>query len=178
MMEKGKFKEFVGNFGEGIKENRKPLLYIGGALAVCIVGYTIVKGVKNGFSGFFNAGDKVKGDSKFETQPVDTAKATISEPQAKAYANQIYSAMKNAGTQENVIKAIMNGINGEDFKMIYNAFGVRSYYNYGAPSITAYIFGYDDIDMISWFKKEVDSITDPVTYSLIKKRATESGFIF
>lgn len=178
-MKKIDFSKIISNSGTFLKENKKPLLYIGGAAIVVVAGYAIVSGIKGGIDGFFGSGKDVKGATDFQDLPVDTTKATITTILANTYANQLYNAMKSSnGTDTGKIKAIMNAINGEDYKMIYNAFKTKSYYLFGDPTFTAYLFGYSDLDLNEWFKKEVNQYLDFITYSLIKKRSTEAGIAF
>ena len=54
--------------------------------------------------------DKSKGETPFEEAEVDDTKTTISNSLANTYANQLYSAMKNSGTNEDMIYAIFKKI--------------------------------------------------------------------
>lgn len=163
----------TGNF---ISENKKPLLYIGGALAIVIVGYAIVSKLKGGIGNFLK--DTSKGQSTFIPIAIDPLKSTISDAIANTYANQLHNAMKDYGTDEETIYPILGKLeNKEDFKKVYNAFGKRSYYLYGEPTISSYAFGYSDLDLVEWLKAELN-ISNPLTYLQAKKVVTNAGFAF
>lgn len=173
-----KFSEGLSKVGATIKDNQKPLLYIGGAIAVVAIGVVVVRGISGGVSGILKPFKNVKGSSGFNEEPVDLSKATITEAQAKTYANQLFNAMKNSGTNVGAIKAIIQAVNAEDYKMIYNAFGLKSYYNFGEPTLLSILTGWDDIDLNEWFKRELNKTFDSSTYALIEKRNKEAGLIF
>ncbi len=177
-MTKESFSKGLDAVGEAVVTHKKALMYIGGAIAVVTIAVTVVKGVKGGIGDFFNPGKKVKGATSFTDQPVDHSKVTISPEQASMYANQLYNAMKNAGTDKNTIKSIFKGLPAENYKMIYNAFKTRSYYVFGSPTISSWIFGYDDLDLNEWLKKEISSSTDYTTYNLLEKVINSAGMAF
>lgn len=166
----------ISKAGEYIAKNKKPLIYIGGAIAIVVIGYAIVSRLKGGIGGFLK--DNSKGLTDFAPIEVDNAKSTISETLASTYANQLWNAMKNAGTDTDMISSVLNKLqNKEDFKKVYNSFGRRSYYVTGEPTISAYLFGYDDLDLVEWFNKEV-GYSNILTYNLIKKTVNNAGFAF
>jgi hypothetical protein len=164
----------ISKAGEYIAKNKKPLLYVGGAIAIVVIGYAIVSKLKGGIGGLF--ADNSKGITNFNPIEVDFTKSTISDTLASTYANQLWNAMKNTGTDSGMISTILNKLqNKEDFKKVYNAFGRRSYYVTGEPTISAYLFGYDDLDLVEWFNKEV-GYSNIITYNLIKKTVNNAGF--
>ena len=80
--------------------------------------------------------------------------ATLTEAQAKSIANQLYNAMKDAGTDEDTIMRIMGNYNGTDLAMINTAFDLREYWTHGAKKW--YNFGDGDkLPLIDWFRKEL-----------------------
>lgn len=167
----------TGNF---IATNKKPLIYIGGAVVLVVLGYAVVSRTKKGITGLFS--NKSKGETPFEEIEVDTTQTTITDSQAKIFANQLYGAMKNAGTKENTIYEIFKKIeNKNDFKKVYNAFGRKSYVGAiwgGSPTaIDSWLGNYDDFDLIEWLNEEVGYSNYP-TYSLVKKVVTNAGFVF
>lgn len=166
----------ISKAGEYIAKNKKPLLYIGGAIAIVVIGYAIVSRLKGGIGGFLTDGSK--GISDFTPIELDVKKSTISDTLASTYANQLWNAMKNTGTDTDMISNILNKLqNKDDFKKVYNSFGRRSYYVSGEPTISAYLFGYDDLDLVEWFNKEV-GYSNILTYNLIKKTVNNAGFAF
>lgn len=177
MNSKFDFGEKLAKIGEFVNENKKPLLYLGGAVVVVVIGYAVVSKVSGGVSNLFK--DKSIGASKFKPIKYDKSKSTISEEVADTYANQLYNAMKSTyGTDVDPIKAIMNKLQRkEDFIAVYNAFGVKSYGGLGSPTIINYITGFDDLDLIEWLKKEVGK-WNFLVQSLIKKTVENAGFAY
>lgn len=166
--------------GEYIQANKKPLLYIGGAIAIVIVGYAIVSKLKGGISGLFT--DKSSSATPFKPLFFDDKKSTISNELANSYANQFYNSMKNIGTNEDTIYSVLQKLQKkEDFIKVYNAFGLKSYTGSligGSPTYPERWLGsYDDYDLIEWFRAEL-SIKNYPTYSLAKKTVNNAGFAF
>jgi len=174
-------KDTVSKIGSFIEQNKKPLMYIGGAIAVVVIGYAIVSRVNKGVSSFLT--DKSKGASDFVKIPIDESKATISNEVANTYANQLYGAMSNVGVDSNLIYSILNKLQvKEDFLKVYNAFGKKSYVGVilgGSPSAADRAIGnYDDLDLVEWLHTEVWFIAHPSTYSLAKKTIANAGLTF
>jgi hypothetical protein len=160
-------KKFISKAGDFIATNKKPLLYVGGAILIVAIGYTIVKKFQGGFGSFLK--DKSVGAKEFTPVKVDATKSTISNEEANNFANQLFNAMDNYGTNEDVIYDILNKLQKkDDFRKVYNAFGRKSYYIDGSPTISAYIFGYNNLDLIEWFNEEV-GWSNPLTKNLINK---------
>ena len=174
------FKESIAKTGVFLVNNKKPLLYVGGAVVVVVLGYAIVSRTKKGIDSIFT--DKSKGETPFEEAEVDDTKTTISNSLANTYANQLYSAMKNSGTNEDMIYAIFKKIEKkDDFRKVYNAYGRRSYVGKlvgGSPTaLDKWLGNYDDFDLIEWLNEEVGYSNYP-TYTLIKKVVTNAGYVF
>lgn len=174
------FKESIAKTGVFLVNNKKPLLYVGGAVVLVVLGYAIVSRTKKGIDSIFT--DKSKGETPFEEAEVDDTKTTISNSLANTYANQLYSAMKNSGTNEDMIYAIFKKIEKkDDFRKVYNAFGRRSYVGKlvgGSPTaLDKWLGNYDDFDLIEWLNEEVGYSNYP-TYTLIKKVVTNAGYVF
>ena len=166
--------------GAFIQNNKKPLLYVGGAIAIVVIGLAVVKRVKGLVSG-----QNVVGGSYHE-QAVDKTKTKISQATAQNYAEQLFKAFNYYwGTDLATIKTIFGKINSEDFKMIYNAFGERTYssINGGTPSQSiigldnATIFGKNpDLDLLGWLQAEL-GIADFVTKNKVRPIVEGAGFI-
>jgi hypothetical protein len=174
------FKNTLSKTGTFIGNNRKPLLYVGGAIAIVVVGLAVVNRLKNLVSG-----QKVVGGNYHEQQ-VDTTKTKISQVTAQNYAEQLFKAFNYYwGTDLATIKSIFGKINSEDFKMIYNAFGQRTYssINGGTPSQSPIgldnpiIFGKNpDLDLVGWLQAEL-GIADFVTKNKVKPIVEGAGFV-
>lgn len=172
--------EKLSKTGTFLANNKKPLLYVGGAVVLVVLGYTIVSRTRKGITNIFT--DKSKGETPFSEAEVDVTQTTISDSMANTYANQLYSAMKNAGTNEDLIYPIFKKIEKkDDFRKVYNAFGRRSYVGAlvgGSPTaLDKWLGNYDDFDLIEWLNEEVGYSNYP-TYSLVKKVVTNAGFVF
>jgi len=159
--------KFISKAGDFIANNKKPLIYIGGAIAIVAIGYAIIRKLQGGIGSFLT--DKSVGAKEFVPVQVDIAKSTISDAIANNYANQLFNAMDGFGTNTDAIYDILNKLQQkEDFRKVYNSFGRKSYYIDGSPTVSAYIFGYNNLDLIEWLDKEV-GWSNPLTYNLIKK---------
>lgn len=167
----------TSNTGDFIANNKKPLLYIGGAIAIVVIGYAIVKRLKKGISG-----DSLSG-GKFIEQDIDKSKTTISEQTAKNYAENLFEAFNYTwGTDKSVISSIFSKIQPEDFKMLYNYFGKRSYsdLNGGSPSENVFApdtwIGSSKLDLIQWINKEL-GFGDSTLREKIRKVVEPAGFV-
>lgn len=169
-------KNYIGEAGTFIQENKKPLIYVGGAIAIVVIGYAIVKRTTSGIGGLFS--DKSIGESEFKALEVDSSKVTISDSVANTYSNQLYNAMKDFATDEDAIYAVLQKLQKkDDFLKVYNTYGKKSYYIDGEPTISAWLFGYKDLDLVEWFRKELGYSNLP-TYNLAKKTVTNAGLAF
>jgi len=169
-----KFGKGLAKTGDYISTNKKPLLYIGGAIAVVVVGYAIVKRLKGEV-----AGKKPK-VGNFITQGVDVTKTSITQEMAKNYAESLYGAFNYYwGTDKAIIRNVFENINSEDFKMIFNYYGVRSRDLDGkAPTGLWKLFGqYEDLNLVEWLSKELD-VLDFLLKNKIRPIVNGAGFAF
>ena len=96
----------LSGVGTYIGNNKKPLLYVGGAIALVVIGYAVVKRVKGAVSGKNIVG------GKFNNQDVDETKTTISDSTAKNYAENLFEAFNFFwGTDKTTIDTIFSKIN-------------------------------------------------------------------
>ncbi|UOB18587.1 hypothetical protein [Abyssalbus ytuae] len=181
-------KEVAKKTGEYASKNPKTTLYIVGGTITIIALYGLFKGLKK-------TGDTLSGENIDENieidAPVNNSKTTISKQQAKQYASQLLIAFNwtvpvfnYQGTDTNVIKEIFKKINPEDFKLIYNEFGLKHYNGFGSPpeNIAGGIQDLTGIakkrDLVYWLKSELNSILDATTYKLVKNIVEQAGFVF
>jgi hypothetical protein len=167
----------LSSTGTYVANNKKPLLYVGGAIAIVVIGYAVVKRIKGGI-----AGEKIIG-GKFVDQEVDLNKTSINLTTAKNYAENLFEAFNYTwGTDKSTINSIFSKINSEDFKMIYNAFGKRSYssLNGGSPSGKWWspdtLVGSVKLDLIQWINNELEW-GDSALREKIRKVVEPAGFI-
>jgi hypothetical protein len=159
--------------GDFIGNNKKPLLYIGGAIAVVVIGYAVVKRLKGGISG-----QAIKG-GKFIVQDIDETKTTISDTQAKNYAENLFQAFNYTfGTDKGIIDNVFSRLNPEDFKKVYNAYGKRSYSGLtgGTPSPLTYLWNTENLDLIAWLNAEL-GLGDGALKTKIRKVVEPAGFV-
>jgi hypothetical protein len=175
-------KNYIGEAGNFIKENKKPLLYIGGAIIIVVVASAIVKKFTFKLDNVFT--DKSKNATPFQNIEVDNTQSTISDTVASNYANQLWSAMNRPGADFWTINPILRKIQKkDDFRKVYNAFGKRSYAGLlffgGAPSGLDKLFNnYDDLDLLEWFHKEVNIVLANDTYKLIMSATKNAGLAY
>lgn len=80
--------------------------------------------------------------------------ATITNEQAKAYAQRLFLAMEDYGTDEDSIDEVYYLLvdNPYNIRMVYNAFGLKDYGVFGSPS---WISSGTPTDLKGWFKNEL-----------------------
>jgi hypothetical protein len=176
-MDANKFGIGVSKAGTFVQNNKKPLLYVGGAIAIIVIGLAVVNRIKKAI-----AGQNIVG-GQYHEQAVDTAKTKISQTTAQNYAENLFDAFNYYwGTDLATIKSIFSKINSEDFKMIYNAFGKRSYsgLNGGTPSGKIYgldtYIGFSDLDLVGWLNAEL-GLADFMTKNKVRPIVQGAGFI-
>ena len=164
----------TSNTGEFIANNKKPLLYIGGAIAVVVIGFAIVRRIKGKIEGR----DISKG--KFVEQDIDLTKTTISVQTAKNYAEILFEAFNyDWGTDKSQVESVFSRIKPEDFKLIYNAYGKRDYGTLTGLSPTwAERAGglYRSLDLVQWINEELE-IGDSALREKIRKVVEQAGFV-
>jgi hypothetical protein len=164
----------TSNTGEFIANNKKPLLYIGGAIAVTILAVAVVRRLKGKIEGR----DISKG--KFVEQDIDLTKTTISVQTAKNYAEILFEAFNyDWGTDKSQISNVFSKIKPEDFKLIYNAYGKRDYGTLTglSPTWGERVAGlYRSLDLIQWINEELE-IGDSALREKIRKIVEPAGFI-
>jgi hypothetical protein len=169
--------KFIAKTGEFIVSNKKPLLYIGGAIGIVVIGYAVVSRLNKGIGTFFS--DKSTGATIFTPIKIDVSKATISDELANTYANQLFNAMANSGTNNTLIGSIFEKIGKkEDFLKVYNAFGRKSYVGSlvgGSPNRLDKMLGnYDELDLVEWLDNEIGN-SNPMLWATIKKTVNNAG---
>lgn len=169
-------KNYIGQAGNFIQENKKPLMYVGGAIVIVVIGYSIVKRTQSGISGLFKS--KAIGASNFKPLEVDVTKVTISDALANTYSNQLFNSMKDNGTDEDTIFSVLQKLQKkDDFLKVYNTFGKKSYYIDGEPTLSSWLFGYRDLDLVEWLRNEL-GYSNLLTYNLAKKTVKNAGLAF
>ena len=166
----------LSSTGTFIAENKKPLLYVGGAIAIVVVGWALTRRLKKAVSG---AGKNII-EGNYVQQNVDFSKTTITKQVAKNYAEALYSAFTYYwGTDKTILRNVFDKITPEDFKLIFNEFGVRSR---GAidgkePTGIERLLGlYKNLDLMGWLNAELD-VLDWNTKAKVRAVIEPAGFI-
>lgn len=165
----------IAKLGDYIGQNKKPLLYVGGAIAITAVGVAIVKKVKRNLTG----ADIIEGN--YVVQDVDFSKTTITPQTAKNYAESLYRAFTYYwGTDKGVVSSVFEKINPEDYKLIHNQFGVRSRGMIDGKEPTAFekwLGFYKNLNLTDWINAELDYVGDRTLRNKIRSIAEPAGFI-
>lgn len=173
-MSKFNINQATSKTGEFIATNKKPLLYIGGAIAVTILAVAVVRRLKGKIEGK----DISKG--KFVEQDIDLTKTTISVQTAKNYAEILFEAFNyDWGTDKSQVESVFSKIKPEDFKLVYNAYGKRDYGTLTGLSPTwAERAGglYRSLDLVQWINEELE-IGDSALREKIRKVVEPAGFV-
>ncbi|MFL0077020.1 hypothetical protein [Tenacibaculum maritimum] len=173
-------KKAIKETGSFIQKHKKELLYIGGALAIGIIGYKLYKSTGSALANAL--------EDKVETVEVEVVinntNTTISKEQAQQFAKTLLDACDAMqpiyGTDEESIKEVFLKIKTEDdFKMIYEAFGMKNYNGNGSPpvGIIRHLDNYAPRDLVYWLKKEIKP-SDGDVYTIVKERIESAGYTF
>ncbi|CAA0214597.1 hypothetical protein [Tenacibaculum maritimum] len=173
-------KNAVKTTGSFIENNKKEILYVGGAIAIAVIGYKLFKATSKGLTSAFE--DKVE-TVKVEVA-INDANTTISKEQAQQFAKTLLTACNAMqplyGTDEESIKSVFLKIKtGDDFKMVYEAFGMKNYNGNGSPpvGIFRHLDNYAPRDLVYWLKREL-SPSDGDVYKIVKERVESADYVF
>ena len=120
-------------------------------------------------------------------QGLDASKATITEAQAINFASQLLTAFNKGapmyGTDTYLVDKVLSQLkNGDDFLMVYNAFGDKDYNGYGSPPTGWWniIDSYEKHNLVYWLLEELDyhADSDRKTWLKAAKLAHSAGFAF
>lgn len=133
-----------------------------GVASLAVVGYKIAKRNKQSSENSYEIlSDVVK------NVPADT----ISEATAKDVANKLYEAMRDNGTDSDIIKSLLIDTTrtSNDLRMVVAAFGVKPYNLTGDP-----LFEWlgKDLDLIGWLNQEVSG----ELHTQLKAMFRQAGF--
>lgn len=135
-----------------------------GKIVLSVVGvyYVYKLFFKNGFLGLKKNSDEKeiteekKQIVKTVTEQIDKDSTTISDLEAEQIASILYNAMDKIGTDEKAITNSLEGLNKDDFALVWAKFGVRRYADGGSPSpLFALIGAGHDLNLVEWFNREL-----------------------
>lgn len=134
--------------------NTKLKLIIGG-VGAALVGFAVwrvVRGAKE---------DKAK-DEQNEIlnntlKELDPEAATLTAAQATETANLLWQAMKDAGTDSDLIESLIlsRNLTSSDMKMVVTAFGTKPYSYFGEPEFSW--LPSENLNLIEWLRRECES---------------------
>lgn len=162
----------AGNF---IVENKNAFI-IGGGL---VLGFLAVRQVRKSFS---SIGDALKADDVDFIKPKinpSSNNLTITSDEAVNLAKTLLDAFNDGGTDEEKVEAVFKKLQtGDDFKLVFNAFGLRKRIFGGTPTNYFTKKAAEAYDLIYWLKAEIGTFWNPSLYNIIKKRVESAGLIF
>ena len=162
----------AGNF---IVENKNAFI-IGGGL---VLGFLAVRQVRKSFS---SIGDDLKADDVDFIKPKinpSSNNLTITSDEAVNLAKTLLDAFNDGGTDEEKVEAVFKKLQtGDDFKLVFNAFGLRKRIFGGTPTNYFTKKAAEAYDLIYWLKAEIGTFWNPTLYNIIKKRVESAGLIF
>ncbi len=156
-----------------LNDNKAGIFYTGATLVAI---YFVYKSVKS-----------VWGDEDSDSGFSDTANnaniynATISQSEANNLAYSLFTAMRDSGTDEDLIAQAFNRIqNKDDFLLVYKAFGEKYYDNvfgyYLDPTWNNKLFA-DKYDLVYWLDNEL-GWGDREVRNKIASVINQAGFVF
>jgi hypothetical protein len=173
-------KKAVATAKETVSKNPITTLYIVGGAVALYFGWRLYRNISNRFNPDID--DSVNNGNV----PIsNTGDFSISNQQAVNFAQQLLDAMnKNrnsfflGGTDEDAIENVFNQLQtGDDFLLVYNAFGLKEYNGFNSPVEGWEWFDtYVKRDLIYWLKSELSSSSS--TYKAIKPIIIDAGFAF
>lgn len=133
-----------------------------GVVTLTVVGYKIAKRNKQTSENSYQILEDV-----VKNVPADT----ISEATAKDVANKLYEAMRDNGTDSDIIKSLLIDTTrtSNDLRMVVAAFGLKKYNLTGDP-----LFEWmgKDLDLIGWLNQEVSG----ELHTQLKAMFRQAGF--
>lgn len=189
---KKEVKKIADNIKNIKKPTKKQVGAIGKTASKTLSSPLFLKVVGYGFGGYlaYKIASKILAGPKPDPTPnidvivtPNTNWTTINENQAKKYAQTLLEAMDRQpyGTYDDRILNVFNKINSEDFKLIYNAFGMQNYNGWGTPPTTwlwQQLDNYQPRNLVYWLQSELSDSKNKPVYTLVKNIVEDAGFIF
>lgn len=181
---KAQAKKGVVDSGNFIADNKKSLLYLSGAIVLGVVGYKIYKGFSSGVSNVIEDVFAEKSEKVTIDTVIDKGNVTITKEQSQQFAQSLLDACNEMfpfyGTDEEAIKRVFLKLrSGDDYKMVFDAFGMKNYNGYNSPPTGwgRHIDNYAPKDLNYWLRSEL-SESDGEVYNIVKSRIESAGHSF
>lgn len=177
--------ETIKSTGSYIAENKKELLYVGGAILILAIGYKAYKSLQKGSEAVSNFISKDHLETVNVFTNVDESKVTITNEQAQQFARTIYDACNIMaplyGTDEDAILEVFKKLkSGDDYKLVYKMFGAKEYNGNNSPPRSGWgrLFDvFEPRDLNFWLRSEL-SPSDGEVYTTVKERIESAGYSF
>lgn len=167
--------EKVNEFGGFAAKNKNAFLILGGLT----LSYFMIRQVRKSFS---SIGDALKSDDVDFIKPKinpSSSNLTITSDEAVNLAKTLLDAFNDGGTDEEKVEAVFKKLQtGDDFKLVFNAFGLRKRIFGGTPTNYITKKTAEAYDLIYWLKAEIGTFWNPTLYNIIKERVESAGLIF
>jgi hypothetical protein len=165
-----RIKNGLAGFGQFVVTNRKPIMYIGGAVVLLSVLPKLIRFIKPTNTPFIpNPNDGNDGNQNSG----NTSSATLTQAQANSLAEKLWNAMKNEWDNEQAIyDAFQQMQNSADVVMVHNAFGLRPYIGvfglYGGEptALDRWTGNYDDLSLTEWLRNDTSRNDKSSSYDL------------
>lgn len=104
---------------------------------------------------------------------LDTQKTTITAAQAAEIANLLWQAMKDSGTDTDLIKSLVidRNLTSEDLKLVVSSFGTKPYAYFGEPEFS--FLPSENLNLIEWLRRECESSL----FELLSIKFKQAGFV-
>lgn len=134
---------------EMVKSGTKIAKYAGIGLG-CFVAFLIGRKLYKNWKANKDERDVKKA---LENLPINKNEATITKDEATFISDNLYKAMADFGTKENIIEQMITKLkSATDWYMVMNAFGTKEYGNYGKP-LSSW-FPSNPMTLIQWLREE------------------------
>lgn len=182
---KKKAAETIKSTGSYIAENKKELLYLGGAILLVYVGYKAYKGISKATETVGDILENPETDFIKVDLSVDNRNLTITEEDAKVMAKSLLDAFNEtilfgspSADTEKIEKVFDTLQTGDDFRLVYKAFGKRKRYGGGTPTYYLSKKLASEYDLTHWLKQEVSSFLYSDLYKKIEARLKSANIPF
>lgn len=161
-------------------ENKSLLVVAGGGL----LAYFVYKRLKQSADAIGNVFKGEETDTIKVDVNVNNQKLTIEKEEAKILAKSLQDAFNDTffgapATDEAKVKQVFDKLQtGDDFRLVYKAFGRRKRIAGGTPTRWLDKKIADDYDLIYWLKAEISERWDSNLYKQIKERVQSAGMPF
>ncbi|WP_299134563.1 hypothetical protein [uncultured Tenacibaculum sp.] len=182
---KEKAKKAVKETGSFIAQNKKEILYVGGAILIGYVGYKIYKGISKGAEAVGDILENPEVDSIKTDLVVNPKNLTITNAQAEVFAKGLLDAFNHTilfgspSSDKEKINKIFDAIKtGDDFRLIHKTFGYRKRAMGGTPTSYTGKKLSKAYDLTYWLKEEVPGWLNRSLYKKIEARFKTANIPF